>query len=167
MRISITGTPGTGKSSASEFLEDEFTVYSVKALAERYGCGEKDGEELLVDTGCLKDKLECMNCVIEGHLSHLLDPDIIILLRCNPEILKKRLEHRGYSAEKLRENLEAEVVDVILEEALETGRPVFEIDTTRRSAEETANAIREILNGKTGDYEAGKIDWSEVVLSWY
>ncbi len=166
MRIAITGTPGTGKSSVAGLLSEKYEVHSVKELAESYECSEKDDTgELLVDVDCLKGKIG--NGIIEGHLSHLLNPDLIILLRCNPEVLRKRLEGRGYSDEKLRENLEAEAVDVILEEALETGRPVFEIDSTERSAEETASAIIDILNGNTEGYEAGKIDWSEVVLSWY
>ena len=167
MRISITGSPGTGKSSASKFLEDRYAVHSVKELAERYVCGEQDGEELLVDIECLNEGLKCGDCIIEGHLSHLLNPDIIIVLRCHPETLRKRLEGRGYSDEKLRENLEAEAIDIILEEALETGKPVFEIDSTERSPEETADAITDILNGNTEGYEPGNIDWSGVILSWY
>ncbi len=167
MRISITGSPGTGKTSASKFLKDRYTVYSVRELAEKYGCGEQNGEEVLVDIECLNERLECEDCIIEGHLSHLLNPDIIIILRSHPETLRKRLESRGYSDEKLRENMEAEAIDIILEEALETGKPVFEIDSTERSAEETAEAIGDIMKGKTEGYEAGNIDWSEVVLSWY
>ena len=167
MRIAVTGTPGTGKSSATALLSDTYTVYSVKELAERYGCGEQEGEEVLVDIECLNEKVECEDCIIEGHLSHLLNPDIIIILRCHPEVLKKRLEPRGYGEEKLRENMEAEAIDIILEEAMEMGKPVFEIDSTDRRPKETAEAIKEITRGKTGNYEAGKIDWSEVVLSWY
>ncbi len=168
MRVSLTGTPGTGKSTVAGLLRERFRVFSVRELAEKHGCGEMSGEEMAIDTDCLNEKLRGIgDCIIEGHLSHHLEPDIIIILRCHPEILRKRLEKRGYPEGKLLENLEAEAVDVILEEALETGKPVYEIDTTEKSPEEVASCVIDIMDGNGNAYAPGKIDWSEVILSWY
>lgn len=105
--------------------------------------------------------------VLEGHLSHLVSPDLAIVLRCNPRLLASRLRGRGWSEQKVRENVEAEAVDVILIEALEEGVPVFEIDTTDRGIEQVGAAILEILAGKSEKYQPGHVDWSEEVLHWY
>ena len=169
MRIALTGTPGTGKTTAAKALSDIYAVYSVRELALDKGCAEPEGDELVVDTDCLKMKMELIDGdhIIEGHLSHHLDPDITIILRCHPAVLMERLLPRNYPEEKLMENLEAEAVDVILEEALGYGKPVYEVDTTERSPDDTVGAIMDILSGNEEGYEPGKIDWSEVILEWY
>jgi broad-specificity NMP kinase len=64
------------------------------------------------------------------------------------------------------ENAEAEALDVILVESVETGREVYEIDTTGISPEETADAVFEILAGEKKKYAIGNIDWSEEALDW-
>ncbi len=67
------------------------------------------------------------NLVIDGHLSHYLPPkyvDKIIIMKCELKKLKKRLEKRGYSKLKIRENLDAEIFDVCFEEAKELGHKI-------------------------------------------
>ena len=169
MRIALTGTPGTGKSEVARHLSDIYDVYSVRELALDKGCAEPDGDEIEVDLECMKMKMRMIegDHVVEGHLSHYLDPDMIIILRCHPEKLMERLIPRGYSEDKLMENIEAEAIDVILEESLETGKPVYEVDTTEKSIDEVVAAVFDILSGNTEGYEPGKIDWSEVILEWY
>jgi len=61
----------------------------------------------------------------------------------------------------VKENLEAEALDVCLVEAVERYDEVYELDTTGRSPEETAAAVEEIIKGKGGKYRPGKIDWAE------
>ncbi|MDG6229460.1 MAG: NMP kinase, partial [Candidatus Thermoplasmatota archaeon] len=76
------------------------------------------------------------------------------------------LEEKGWKKEKIRENLEAEIIDVILCESVEVHSEahVFEIDTTTATVEE----IVENIDGwyKTGfslptSYKVGHIDWSD------
>ncbi len=171
MRIALTGTPGTGKTSAARLLSDVYAVYSVRELALDKGCAERESNEIIVDTDCLKMKLDLQmeegDHIIEGHLSHLLEPDVIIILRCHPKVLMERLMPRGYGEEKIMENLEAEAIDIILEEALETGKPIYEIDTTEKSIDDVVASIFDILSGNAEGYEPGKIDWSEVIMEWY
>ena len=102
-----------------------------------------------------------------GHLTHLLTVDLVIVLRCSPSILEDRMRSRGWSAPKVRENMEAEACDVILVEALDSEVEVCEIDTTHLSPEEVAEALEEIIQGEREKYEPGHIDWSEEVLDWY
>jgi adenylate kinase len=155
-----------GKSTVAEILKRRgYTVLSVNELAERFDCiiGEDDGckivdvEEL---SEVLKDNLPEGLVFLEGHLSHLLDPDVIVVLRCNPIELKRRLERRNWDESKILENVEAEIVDVILVEALDTGRDVYEIDTTDRRVEDTvAEAYRAIV----GKLSRCCIDWTQVL----
>ncbi len=66
----------------------------------------------------------------------------------------------------MAENAEAEALDVILVESVETGREVYEIDTTAISAEAAADAVVMILAGEKEKYAIGNIDWSEEALNW-
>ena len=91
---------------------------------------------------------------------------MVIVLRCRPSVLAKRLKARGYPDRKVAENAEAEALDVILVESVETGREVYEIDTTNITPEEAADAVMSILAGEKEKYAIGNIDWSEEALDW-
>ncbi len=167
MIVALTGTPGTGKSSVAEELRRRgYRVESVNELADKFGCvmGIED-DVRIVDVERLAEEIEHLRgeeiTIVEGHLSHLLNPDVTIVLRCHPEKLKKRLESRGWRKDKVLENLEAEIVDSILMEAM-GNRKLYEIDATDMTPQELADVIEEIL--KDGEenkdrYRPGKIDW--------
>ena len=104
--------------------------------------------------------------VLVGHLAHLVTSDMVIVLRCRPSVLAVRLRARGYPERKVAENAEAEALDGILVESVETGRTVYEIDTTNITSEETAQAVMSILAGEKEKYAIGNIDWSEEALDW-
>ncbi len=164
MLIALTGTPGTGKSSVAELLRRKgYRVASVVELAKKYDCviDEEDGE-FVIDIEKLAARIEDFDGVVEGHLSNLLKPDLAIVLRCNPAVLKERLRERKWSEEKLMENVEAELLDVILVEALEQAGEVYEIDTTEMSVDEVADAVDSIIKGDEEvrkRYKPGRIDW--------
>lgn len=171
MKVALTGTPGTGKSSAARMVRT-MTTMSVRQLAEEAGAiGGVDEamESVEVDVDSVADALRGIegDLLIEGHLAHLLGVDLAIVLRCSPRTLKKRLECRGYSNDKMMENIEAEAVDVILVEALDAVPKVCEIDTTRLSSAEVAVAVDEILAGESEKYPVGNVDWSQEVLDWF
>jgi adenylate kinase len=82
--------------------------------------------------------------VVPGDLvSHAL------VLRRAPWILKDELIVRGYSSEKIRENVDAELLDVPLVEAIEALGPdrVCEADTTGRTPEEIVDEVIGIVEG--------------------
>ncbi len=73
------------------------------------------------------------NLVIDSHLAHYLPKkyvNLCIITKCDLKTLKKRLEKRKYSKEKIRENLDAEIFDVCLVEAKELGHKVKVVDTS-------------------------------------
>lgn len=166
MKIALTGTPGCGKSEvANELKKRGYKVVRVEELAKKFDCIVAENDEIVVDVKKLAKEFAKtdFNGIVEGYLSHLLNLDITIVLRCNPLVLKKRLEKRGWNVEKILENVEAELVDVILVEALEN-RNVYEIDTTNRSVEEVASIVDRLIEGKDTDkFKPGKIDWIAVV----
>ncbi|MFO7619102.1 MAG: adenylate kinase family protein [Thermoplasmata archaeon] len=170
MFIALTGTPGTGKSSAANILAGRgFIVRTVEELARQHGALETVDGELEVDTGKLSEALEEPSeaIIIEGHLAHHLPNGLCIILRCHPEEVRKRLLPRKYSREKLLENLEAEAIDIILTEALETCGKVCEVDTSGMPPEKVADTIESIINGEADKHPPGKIDWSGAVMDWY
>ena len=84
------------------------------------------------------------NLVIDSHMSHCIPSkyiDVCIVTKCNLKVLKKRLEKKGYSKEKVRENLDAEIFDVCLTEAEEAGHKLLIVDTTKRSPIEIAKSL--------------------------
>ena len=170
MYVALTGTPGTGKTSAATILSKRgFAVSTVEELAAQHGALEtaEGGKE--VDTDKLSKSMpeSPQTLIIVGHLAHHLPNDFCIILRCHPEEIRKRLSARNYSREKLMENLEAEAIDVVLTEAIEACETVFEIDTSNVKPEQVANAIENIINGDADEYSPGKIDWSGAVMDWY
>jgi adenylate kinase len=146
MLVALSGTPGTGKTSVSNLLKKKYPVFHTSEY-KNYSNG-------LI--------------FIEGHSSHLLKVDKVIILRCHPKYLKRRLESKGWSTKKIKENVEAEALDIILCEAAELypEDSIFEIDTTHRKVEETLSCILEIVesNFKSKKYSIGKIDWLEEIF---
>lgn len=170
--IAITGTPGTGKTTAAEFLRKRGReVESVLGLARRFNCCPARAKgEIEIDTRALSIKLKkakLSETIVEGHLSHWLSPDICIVLRCSPKVVERRLAGRRYTEAKLRANVEAEAVGVILVEAMQNCPDVRELDTTRATPSRVASAIGRIIDGKGPQRLPGKVDWSSEVLAWY
>ena len=175
MIISLTGTPGTGKTTVGKLLQQGGirTIELGDLVKEKklYDSFDSERGSYDVDPDVLDDAVSAMNitedCVLIGHLAHFVSCDRIIVLRCSPEVLADRLKSRGWKESKVRENVEAEALDVILIEATETETEVSEINTTEMSAEEVCDAVLRIKSGDTSNYAPGNIDWSEEVLKWY
>lgn len=72
--------------------------------------------------------------IIDSHLSHYLPKkyvDLCIITKCNLKELQKRLKKRKYNKDKIKENLDAEIFDICLNEAKENKHKIIVIDTTK------------------------------------
>ncbi len=159
--VALTGTPGVGKTSVAKILSKKgYKVLSFNEIAKNLGCIiDYEDDCYVVDIEKLKRKFNPEGfLIVDGHLSHHI-ADVAIVLRCNPLILKERLLSRGWNINKVMENVEAELIDTILIECLETCKEVYEIDTSDKSVEEVAKIVTSILKGNAKDYVPGKIDW--------
>ena len=171
MRFAVTGTPGVGKTSSCALVKG-LPVVHVNELVDRLDLAsgyDRKRKTKEVDISKLARAVAKMNgnFILEGHFSHLLRVDVAIVLRCSPKILERRLRKKGWDESKVRENVEAEAVDVILIEALENVPEVCEIDTTKRTPSQVAKGIEKIIAGERQKYRVGNVDWSREVLSWF
>ena len=178
MRIALTGVPGSGKTTLAASLRGRCAVLHLNDLAREAGLLSAKDEArgaYLVDMDDLADvvnaRLEGVRgtVIIEGHFAHEMDVDRVVLLRCDPAILIERLRARGYPEEKVRENVEAEALDVLAQEVLDTGIPAVEIDVSKLSVDAAADAVWAIaeMPPKALKGEAvGSAAWSLEALPW-
>ena len=168
MLIGITGTPGTGKTSIAETLRRRgIDVLDLKTTVGPYVLehDEEMGADI-VDVEAWAEAHADLDGFVEGAIAHYLPCEKVIILRCRPDVLAQRLTPRGYSAEKIRENAEAEALDVILIETADAfaTEQIYEIDTTSIDSETAADAILAFAEDKV-PASFGSLDWSEYVMS--
>ena len=168
MLIGITGTPGTGKTSVAEALRSRgHAVLDLKTTVAPYVLehDEEMGADV-VDVEAWAEAYVDLDGFVEGAISHYLPCEKVIILRCRPDVLEKRLTPRGYSAAKIRENAEAEALDVILIETADAfaTEQIYEIDTTFIDSETAADMILAFAEDKV-PASFGSLDWSEYVMS--
>ncbi|MBD3355413.1 AAA family ATPase [Candidatus Woesearchaeota archaeon] len=150
MLIVISGTPGTGKTTLAKKLMNilNYPLLDVKDfikeknLAESYDQKRKTNiidikklnKEIIKEIKKVQKQHKLPGIIIESHLSHYLPKkyvDLCIITKTDIKTLKKRLQKRDYSKEKIRENLDSEIFDVCLNEAKERGHKILIIDTTK------------------------------------
>ena len=174
MKVGITGTPGTGKSAVCKILKKYYPVIDLNQLIKDkklYTRKDQERNTMITDTDALVKYVshyvkywDVKNTTIfEGHLAHYLPLDLVIVLRTSPYHLRIRLREKGFDDVKIKENVEAEALDVILVEAIERNDNVHEIETSDKDVDEVASCVIEILNGSE-NYRPGSIDWSEEVF---
>jgi len=177
--VALTGVPGSGKTTIAAALEGRARVVHLNDFARDAGLLDERDEargSFVVDVDALADKLNAAisdvsgTVVVEGHFAHEMDADLVVLLRCDPLVLVERLRARGWPEAKVRENVEAEALDVLAAEVLDAGLPAAEVDVTRMGVDEAARAVWEIvesgpqaLKGAT----VGTARWSLESLPWF
>ncbi|MCD6478073.1 MAG: adenylate kinase family protein [Candidatus Aenigmarchaeota archaeon] len=164
MRIAISGTPGTGKTEVSRKLSEllGYEYIDLNKLAEENGLVvgfDKKRNSKIIETRKFKNLKIPENSVIDGHLSHFVPADLVVVLRTRPYILKERLKKKGWPPKKVEENVEAEVLGICSFEAYEENQRVVEIDTTNKSPEVIAKVIKKMVDNNK--FISRQIDWTE------
>lgn len=164
MRVALTGTPGTGKTSAAEQSDTDLDIIHLNDVIERENLTSGTDDQrnsLIADMDAVEAWLsERDDVLFESHLAHQFSADRVVVLRCHPEELTERLAGRGVEEESVAENAESEALDVILSEAVQRhgDDSVYELDTTGRSVESIAADIEAVIDGKR-DPEVGVVSF--------
>ena len=156
----------------SEPLKEGVALPLVRKLLSLNADGETRVEVVLLSrnsgrllAGILKKK---GNFVIVGHLApYILKTagiDMVAVLRRSPARLEETLQERGYSREKINENVSAEILGITLDDSVKAfgKRKVAEFDTTGKDPEQTAADIVTTAQKKK-PRRVGTVDWLAVV----
>ena len=174
--ILITGTPCVGKTTTAKALaaklpDSQYINLTDYAKANGLITGE-DTERgtLIIDEEAMQEKLTCTidaseyaNVIIDGHYASAVTPaehvPHVFVLRRDPRELKQFMEKAGYSGSKMWENLQAEIIDVVLGEAVQVhaGR-VCELDVTGKSVDDVVAEILDVLEKRKTCF-VGVVDW--------
>ncbi|KAF3318037.1 factor activating pos9 [Orbilia oligospora] len=154
--IIITGTPGTGKSTHCELLAEATGLkhLSINQVAKDNNCYETFDEELKsweVDEDKLLDAIEDDvkkgGYIIDWHVCDIFPKswiDLVVVLRTDNTVLFDRLKARDYSDKKLDENIDAEIMQVILEEAREAYDEDIVIELQSNETDEIESNVERI-----------------------
>lgn len=172
-RIGITGSPGTGKKTIAKCVAklSGLRLLSINETAMHLHAGRWIQGEFSVNLDRLVGKIDTRGAVTFGHLLPFVlkkqDLDFVVVLRCSPSVLRRRYEKRHYSQEKIKENIQSEVLDVVFTKALDTfgRRNVYEFDTTRRT--NPMRAAKDLLRMLKGELprRSIKANWAANVSS--
>ena len=163
LRFVITGNPGVGKHTSAKIIAEKIDaeIIDINDVAIDNNATGKNTDDLGFDVDVKKlvrllEKLlkTKRDLVLVGHLApYVLKPagiSLVAVLRRSPYELEKTLKKRGYSVDKVRENVASEILGTSLYDSLKTfgKRKVAEFDTTGKSPEETADEILAALQKK-------------------
>lgn len=135
--ILVTGTPGVGKTVTAARIAEKIGLQHINVgdIIKEHKCYDGHDETLdtrILDEDKLLDLMETMiqKCSVDNvgivadyHSCELFPErwfDLILVLRANTDVLFDRLTERGYNEKKRSENLEAEIMQVVLDEARES-----------------------------------------------
>merc|ERR1711934_137844 len=154
--VLITGTPGCGKTTTSQLiasmLDGQMKHIEVSKLVAEKGLHEGRDEEhdcWIIDDDAVVDELEdsmtAGGVIIDTH--SLIDYfperwfDCVVVLRADNTVLYDRLGERGYSEDKVQENVQCEIMEVVLEEARSSYKPDIIVELVSDNADQLdANA---------------------------
>lgn len=166
----VLGAPGSGKTvvakALSERLGCEYLNVGALALEKGYVLGKDlERDSYIIDEDKVREELRRIlkqnPCLVIETISPYAIPServsLVVVVRCRPSLLLGRLRERGYSARKIRENVEYEAIDGPLFDAMEISDRVVEVDGCEGNLEDEIGLI---LSGGSR-----KFDWTQDFLS--
>lgn len=151
MRIALTGTPGTGKTTVSGLIDTDFSIVHLNDIIPdkelTLGFDSERGSWIADIDRVTEYVSGCSEVIFESHIAHHIPVEKVIVLRCHPQELQQRLQQRGESEQKIEENVLSEAHDVILTETVEIHGTtnVYEVDTSGESPADIARCVEEII----------------------
>ena len=166
--VLVTGTPGVGKTELCEKLAGACGLRHVEvgALVRAEGLHEGWDEEFechVLDEDGVCDALEPVlaagGAVVDHHGCDWFPErwfDLVVVLRADNGVLHRRLTDRGYSSKKLENNIDCEIMQVVLEEAMESYAKDIVMVLQSDTADDQASNIERIREWlRTGNMGSG------------
>ncbi|RQM10296.1 hypothetical protein B5M09_000119 [Aphanomyces astaci] len=122
--ILVTGTPGTGKTTLCQLLAvKEHELHAGRD--EDFDCFILDEDKVVDDMDDMMSSADG-GIVVDFHTCDFFPErwfDLVVVLRTDNTTLFDRLTNRGYTAKKVSENVECEIMQVVLQDAQESYVP--------------------------------------------
>jgi adenylate kinase len=174
MLVLIAGTPGVGKTTVAREVAKRLGVayVNVAELAVNEGLvAGYDSERgaYVIDEEAVRAKLRELalrgRAVVDTHVVSAVPPELVevaVVLRLDPRELERRLKARGYPPSKVLENVQAEILDACLIEAVEAfgEERTFEVDASGKSVDEVVEEVLKIVRERRGG-KPGSVNWLE------
>lgn len=171
--ILLIGIPGSGKTIIGKKLSQNFKglFIDIPILVKKkklFSYYDKEYRSYVVDTKKLRKELNKIynikdkKIIISSHFPIYVPKKKIlkvIVLRCNPLILIKRLKKRKYPHEKIKDNVISELIDLNYYEAIEyygKGK-VTQLDVSSKKIDVILKEISLIIS--KSEYKKNLIDW--------
>ncbi len=170
--IVITGTPGTGKTTIAKAIAkaihaDYLSLTRFVTAKSLYSGIDRERSSKIVDIERTRKSLRNLTSrgemiIVDTHVADSIPRERtrrVIVLRCHPNILESRLRRKGWSANKVRENVLAEMLDACFMIAISYygAKKVFQLDTSSRRLEKCVALARKIVLQQTS--ESVTINW--------
>ncbi|KZT55929.1 P-loop containing nucleoside triphosphate hydrolase protein [Calocera cornea HHB12733] len=168
--IVLTGTPGTGKTSTAQLLASSSSSSSLspplplqhinvgelirdKALHDGW---DEEWQSWDVNEDKVLDELERIiddrpdgeGLILDWHTCDVYPerwPDLVVVLRCDHALLWERLEKRNYPMNKIQENNESEIMQVVLDEAQASYPAEIVVELKSETPEDMERNVERIL----------------------
>lgn len=155
----LTGTPGCGKSTTCELLQrrlPEYKYYNISDFAKEHDCYDgfdKERKSHIVDEDKLLDELEPLlregKSIVDWHVNDVFPErliDLVVVLRCDNSILYDRLNSRKYDDSKIQENLDAEIMGVVLQDAQESYAAEIVVELQSDTTEQMEANVERVID---------------------
>ncbi|MGA3108439.1 MAG: AAA family ATPase [Candidatus Bathyarchaeia archaeon] len=168
----ITGTPGTGKTTISKAIAkathaDYLSLTRFVTSNGLYSGIDRERSSKIVDIERTRKSLRSLisrgdMIIVDTHVADSIPRERtrkVIVLRCHPNALESRLRKKGWSANKVRENVLAEMLDACYMIAISYygAKKVHQLDTSSRRLEKCVALAKKILQQQTS--ESVTINW--------
>ena len=174
--ILITGTPGVGKTTVAKEVATRIgcRYVNVADLALQKGLVlwfDEERRAYVVDVERVREVLRELATdelfIIDTHVVSSVPPELVevaIVLRLDPRKLAERLRARGYPERKVIENVQAEILDACLIEAVSVlgEEKVFEIDVSGKTIEVVVEEALLVIQERRGN-KPGSVNWLETL----